>query len=222
MRSVRARWRSSRRTGRTKRAAQPAETAWFQAEHCAHRPDPWRRRACLFRTERPRAHQRAGRSAARRRCARMGRLCRRALCRPGRRAALQVRARCAGSHRGIQGRLDPARAAGRGRPDPGAKAKRQQGGQRPGYRNQQHPREQLRARRAGRLQRRAGRSSARQTQRDAECHCLPARPHGRAWLDRARRGRGRADRGHRRQTATSRTTVRTRSPQRCDPASMPA
>ena len=91
MRSVRARWRSSRRTGRTERAAQPAETARFQAEHCARRPDPWRRRACLFRAEWPRAHQRAGRSAARRRCARMGRLCRRALCRPGRRAALQVR-----------------------------------------------------------------------------------------------------------------------------------
>ena len=131
-------------------------------------------------------------------------------------------ARCAGSHCGIQGRLDPARAAGRGRSDPGAKAKRQQGGQRPGYRNQQHPREQLRARRAGRLQRRAGRGRARPTQRDAECPCLPARPHGRARLDRARRGRGRADRGHRRQTATSRTTVRMRSPQRCDPASMPA
>ena len=35
----------------------------------------------------------------------------------------------------------------------------------------------------------------RRTQRDAERPCLPARPHGRAWLDRAGRGRGRADRG---------------------------
>ena len=44
------------------------------------------------------------------------------------------------------------------------KQKRQQGGQRSGFRNQQHPREQLRARRTGRLQRRAGRSRARPTQ----------------------------------------------------------